>query len=85
MKDLITFIVKALVDYPEQVSVRAVGGNHTEVLELEVARVDIGKVIGRQGRTAQAIRTILGAASAKGNKRTVFEIVDQKLNRPKLL
>jgi predicted RNA-binding protein YlqC (UPF0109 family) len=85
MKDLITFIVKALVDHPEQVSVRAVGGNHTEVLELEVAKVDIGKVIGRQGRTAQAMRTILGAASAKGNKRTALEILDQKLGQPKLL
>ena len=76
MKDLITFIVKALVDHPEQVLVRAVGGKRTEVLEIEVAKVDIGKVIGRQGRTAQAIRTILGAASAKGNKRTVLEIID---------
>ena len=84
MKDLITFIVKALVDHPEQVSVRAGGGNHIEVLELEVAKVDIGKVIGRQGRTAQAMRTILGAVSAKGNKRTVLEIVDQKSDRPKL-
>lgn len=76
MKDLITSIAKALVDHPEQVSVRAVDGNNTQVLELEVAKVDIGKVIGRRGRTAQAIRTILGAASARGNKRTVFEIVD---------
>ena len=76
MKDLITVIAKALVDYPEQVSVRAVGRNHTEVLELEVAKVDIGKVIDRCGRTAQAMRTILGAASARVNKRTALEIVD---------
>jgi predicted RNA-binding protein YlqC (UPF0109 family) len=73
MKYLITLIAKALVDHPEKVLVRAVDGNHTEVLELEVAKVDIGKVIGRHSRTAQAMRTILGAASAKGNKRTVLE------------
>ena len=76
MKDLITFIVKALVDYPEQVSVRELGGNNTKILALEVAKVDIGKVIGRKGRTAQALRTILSAASAKDKKRTVLEIVD---------
>ena len=76
MKDLITFIAKALVDYPEQVSVRELGGNNTKILALEVAKVDIGKVIGRKGRTAQALRTILSAASAKDKKRTVLEIVD---------
>jgi len=76
MKNLITFIVKALVDYPEQVSVRELGGNNTKILALEVAKVDIGKVIGRKGRTAQALRTILSAASAKDKKRTVLEIVD---------
>ena len=76
MKDLITFIVKAVVDYPEQVSVRELGGNNTKILALEVAKVDIGKVIGRKGRTAQALRTILSAASAKDKKRTVLEIVD---------
>lgn len=85
MKDLITYIVKALVDHPERVSVRAVGENHTEVLELEVAKVDIGKVIGRQGRTAQAMRTIRGATSAKEIKERFLKIVDQKLCRPKLL
>ena len=76
MKNLITFIAKALVDNPEQVLVREVGGNHTKVLELKVAKVDVGKIIGKRGRTAQAMRTILGAASAKENKRTVLEIVD---------
>ena len=76
MKDLITFIAKALVDNPEQVQVLEVGGNHTKVLELKVAKVDVGKIIGKRGRTAQAMRTILGAASAKENKRTVLEIVD---------
>ena len=76
MRDLINFIAKALVDYPEQVSVREFGVNHTKVLELEVAKSDIGKVIGRQGRTARAMRVILGVASAKENKRAVLEIVD---------
>ena len=76
MKNLITFIAKALVDNPEQVQVLEVGGNHTKVLELKVAKVDVGKIIGKRGRTAQAMRTILGAASAKENKRTVLEIVD---------
>jgi predicted RNA-binding protein YlqC (UPF0109 family) len=69
-------IAKALVDYPEQVSVREVVGNYTNVWEIEVAKVDIGKVVGRRGRNVQAIRTILGAACAKENKRMVLEIVD---------
>jgi len=76
MKDLITLIAKALVDEPEQVSVTEIGGTHTSVLELKVAQYDTGKVISRQGRTASAIRTILGAASAKESKRTLLEIID---------
>lgn len=85
MKDLITLIAKALVDYSEQVSVREVGGNNTRILELKVAKVDIGKVIGRCGRTAHAMRTILGAASAKMHNRTLLEIVDQKSDQTKIL
>jgi predicted RNA-binding protein YlqC (UPF0109 family) len=69
MKDLITEIVQALVDQPEEVSVNEIGGSHTTVLEVRVAKTDIGKVIGKQGRTAQAIRTILSAASGKSRKR----------------
>jgi len=65
MKDLIKHIAQALVDYPEQVSVSEVEGNQTSVLELKVAKDDLGKVIGKQGRTARAMRTILSAASAK--------------------
>ena len=87
MKELIILMARALVDYPDQVLVREIVGNQTKVLELEVAKADVGKVIGRQGRTAQAMRTILGAASAKGHVRTVLEIVDQKRDRadfPKL-
>jgi hypothetical protein len=76
VKDLITFIAKALVDEPEQVSVAEVGGVHTSVLELKVAQYDTGKIIGKHGRTASAIRTILSAASGKENKRTLLEIID---------
>jgi hypothetical protein len=76
MKDLINFIAQALVDHPEEVSVTEVEGNQTSVLELKVAKEDLGKVIGKQGRTARAMRTILGAASAKIKKRTVLEIIE---------
>jgi predicted RNA-binding protein YlqC (UPF0109 family) len=76
MKDLINYIAQALVDHPEQVSVNEVTGGQTSVLELKVAKEDIGKVIGKQGRTARAMRTILSAASAKIKKRTVLEIVE---------
>ena len=76
MKDLIKYIAQALVDHPEQVSVSEVEGNQTSVLELKVAKDDLGKVIGKQGRTARAMRTILSAASAKIKKRTVLEIIE---------
>jgi predicted RNA-binding protein YlqC (UPF0109 family) len=76
MKELITEIVKALVDKPEQVSITEIEGDHTNVLELSVAKSDMGLVIGKQGRTAKAIRTILNAASAKIQKRYVLEIVE---------
>ena len=76
MKELIQYIAQALVDHPEEVTVNEVYGNQTSVLELKVAKEDLGKVIGKQGRTARAMRTILGAASAKLNKRTVLEIIE---------
>lgn len=76
MKDLITYIAQALVDHPEQVSVTEIQGNQTSVLELKVAKDDLGKIIGKQGRTARAIRTLLSAASAKMKKRTVLEILE---------
>jgi uncharacterized protein len=76
MKELIELIAKALVDYPEQVSVNVLEGSQSTVLELSVAKVDLGKVIGKQGRTAKAIRIILGAASAKIRKRAILEIVE---------
>ncbi|MDP4726374.1 MAG: KH domain-containing protein [Desulfobacterales bacterium] len=76
MKDLISYIARALVDNPEEVSVSEIQGNQTSVLELKVAKEDLGKVIGKQGRTARAMRTILSAASAKIKKRTVLEILE---------
>jgi len=76
MKDLIKYIAQALVDNPDQVFVEEVEGNQTSVLELKVAKEDLGKVIGKQGRTARAMRTILSAASAKIKKRTVLEILE---------
>jgi hypothetical protein len=76
MKELIHRIAEALVDSPEEVSVNALEGSQATVLELSVAKADLGKIIGKQGRTAKAIRTILGAASAKQHKRTVLEIVE---------
>ena len=76
MKDLIKYIAEALVDYPEQVDVTEIIGSQTSVLELKVAKEDLGKIIGKQGRTARAMRTILSAASAKVKKRTVLEIIE---------
>ena len=76
MKDLIADIAKALVDQPEEVSVTEIEGNSTTVLELSVAKSDMGKIIGKQGRNAHAIRTILNAASGKTRKRYVLEIIE---------
>ena len=76
MKDLLVEIAKALVDNPEQVKVVEIKGRQTTVLELSVAKEDLGKVIGKQGRNAQAIRTILNSASAKLKQNTVLEIVE---------
>ena len=76
MKDLISDIVKALVDQQDQVTVTEIEGGQTVVFELSVAKSDMGKVIGKQGRNAQAIRTILSAAAGKAKKRYVLEIVE---------
>ena len=76
MKELIEYIAKSLVDNPEEVSVTELEGEQTTVIELKVAKEDMGKIIGKQGRTARAIRTILGAASAKMKKRSVLEILE---------
>ncbi|MEW5772718.1 MAG: KH domain-containing protein [Thermodesulfobacteriota bacterium] len=76
LKGLIEFIAKALVDNPEQVRVSEIEGEQTSVIELKVAKEDLGKVIGKQGRTARAMRTILAAASTKNRKRSVLEILE---------
>ncbi len=76
MKELIKYIVQAMVDHPEQIEVSVVEGNRVSVLELKVAKADMGKIIGKRGRNAGAIRTILGAASAKVKKRTILEIIE---------
>ena len=76
MKELIKHIAQALVDNPEQVSVREITGEHTIIIELKVAKEDIGMVIGKKGRTAQALRTILNAVSGKEKKRITLEILD---------
>jgi predicted RNA-binding protein YlqC (UPF0109 family) len=76
MKDLIEYIAKVLVDNPDEVRVTELEGKQTSVIELRVAKEDLGKVIGKQGRTARAMRTILGAASTKMRKRSVLEILE---------
>lgn len=76
MRELVSFIAKALVDRPGEVEVREVEGEQTAVLELKVAQEDLGKVIGKQGRTARAMRTILTAASTKLRKRALLEIIE---------
>jgi len=76
MKELVEAIAKALVDNPDEVQVHAVEGEQITVLELRVHPTDLGKVIGRQGRTAKSIRTILGAAGMKLKKRLTLEILE---------
>ncbi len=76
LRELVEFMAKSLVDEPEQVEVNEVVGEQTTVVELKVAKADLGKVIGKQGRTARSMRTILNAASTKLNKRSVLEIVE---------
>lgn len=76
MKELVEEIAKALVDFPEEVEVREVQGEQVTVLELRVAAGDLGKVIGKQGRTARSVRTLLGAAGMKLNRRFTLEILE---------
>lgn len=76
LKQLVEVMAKALVDKPEQVNVSEVEGEQTTVIELRVAKDDIGKVIGKEGRTARSLRTILSAASTKIRKRAVLEILE---------
>ncbi|MCS5620858.1 MAG: KH domain-containing protein [Nitrospinaceae bacterium] len=76
MKNLVMTMVKALVDKPDEVSLREVEGEKTTVLELRVAKEDLGKVIGKQGKTAKAMRIILNATATKLKKRAVLEIIE---------
>ena len=76
MKELIEYMAKALVDDVEEVEVREIEGEQSSVIELRVAQDDLGKVIGKQGRTARAMRTILSAASTKVKKRAVLDIIE---------
>ena len=76
MKELVVFMAQALVDKPDEVEVKLIEGERTTVIELRVAETDLGKVIGRQGRTARAMRIIVNAAAAKLKKRVVLEILE---------
>ena len=76
LRNLVEYLAKALVDHPNQVEVNEVVGEQTTVLELKVAKDDLGKIIGKQGRTARALRTVLSAVSTKLKKRAVLEIIE---------
>ena len=76
MKELVEYVAKLLVDHPDLVKVMEVEGDRTSVVELNVSKEDLGKVIGKHGKTARAMRTILSAASAKHRKRTILEIIE---------
>lgn len=76
LKELIDYVSRSLVDMPEEVEVNEIVGEQTTVIELKVDKSDLGKVIGKQGRTARALRTILNAASTKLKKRSVLEIIE---------
>lgn len=76
LRHLVEIMAKALVDYPEQVNVAEIEGEQTTVIELKVAKEDLGKIIGKEGRTARSLRTILGAVSTKLRKRSVLEILE---------
>ncbi|HET9241494.1 MAG TPA: KH domain-containing protein [Oligoflexus sp.] len=77
MKALVEYVAKALVDEVDRIEISEITGNQTNIIELKVAKEDIGKVIGRQGRTADAIRTILNCAAAKLNRRYILQIIDE--------
>ena len=76
MKEILEIIARTIAEEPNSVSVTKIDGVHTSILELKVSKADIGKVIGKQGRTAHALRSILGAASAKMKKRSILKIIE---------
>ena len=78
MKDLVQYLAKSLVNNPEAVEVKETQGDTAAVLELRVAKEDLGRIIGKQGRTARSIRTILNAAASRANRKVVLEIVEEK-------
>ena len=78
MKELVLFLAKQLVNHPEAVEVKETQADTTSVLELRVAKEDIGRVIGKQGRTAKSIRTILNAVASRTNRKVVLEIIEDK-------
>ena len=78
MKELVQFLAKSLVSNPEAVEVKETQGDTASVLELKVAKEDLGRIIGKQGRTAKSIRTILNAAASRSNRKVVLEIVEEK-------
>ena len=77
MKDLVQYLAKALVSNPDAVEIKESANDEAQVLELKVAKDDLGRIIGRQGRTAKSIRTLLNAAAARDNRRVVLEIVEE--------
>jgi len=78
MKELVLFLAKHLVNHPDSVEVKETQGDTASVLELKVAKEDLGRVIGKQGRTAKSIRTILNAAASRTNRKVVLEIIEEK-------
>lgn len=78
MKDLVDYLARSLVDNPDAVEVKETQGEAASVLELRVAKEDLGRIIGKQGRTAKSIRTILNAAATRVNRKVVLEIVEEK-------
>ncbi len=78
MKELVQYLAKSLVSNPDAVEVKEIEGETTSVLELKVAKEDLGRIIGKQGRTANSIRTILNAAASRTNRKIVLEIVEEK-------
>ena len=78
MKELLQFLAQSLVNHPEQVEVKETQSDNASVLELKVAKEDLGRIIGKQGRTAKSIRTILNAAASRTNRKVVLEIIEEK-------
>jgi len=76
LRNLVEVMAKALVDFPDKVNVAEIAGEQTTVIELKVAKEDLGKIIGKEGRTARSLRTILAAVSTKLKKRSVLEILE---------